>query len=393
MSYSKTTWQDLPNTSTPINKTRLNNMENGIADANGAIAVNTYSNTSTYAIGDYCMYNNKLYRCKTTISTAENFNNTKWQEIKIMEEIANTGTTVSSTEPTGNNKNKIWFKKGKNLFDIAAMLKSRGISLPYTTEKNGITFTFQRDGGIKVQGTASSNVQYYVFGSYNNTTEIDFPIDLKNGIKYTSSGGASDWSSGCQFVMYDYDGTNRRSIEFKNTSLTMNKDGYNPTAFLCNIQSGTTVDTIYYLQIEVGSTATNYEAPIEPEIYTKNNGEVYEKFVQKNSKLLWKNANPTNDFAPQAITLNTDDYENLEIYYKQGENSSMVMSSKTLKGYGTRLSLSSVNSSFTGGATYQRTANYINDTTYNIGNCSVQQGNNVATDNSAIIPILILGYK
>ena len=30
MAYTKTNWQDLPNTSTPINATRLNNMESGI---------------------------------------------------------------------------------------------------------------------------------------------------------------------------------------------------------------------------------------------------------------------------------------------------------------------------------------------------------------------------
>ena len=30
MSYTKTTWEDLPSTNTPINATRLNNIENGI---------------------------------------------------------------------------------------------------------------------------------------------------------------------------------------------------------------------------------------------------------------------------------------------------------------------------------------------------------------------------
>lgn len=32
MAYTKTTWQDLPNTTTPINATRLNNIENGIKE-------------------------------------------------------------------------------------------------------------------------------------------------------------------------------------------------------------------------------------------------------------------------------------------------------------------------------------------------------------------------
>lgn len=33
MSYQKNNWQDLPSTATPINATRLNNMENGIEEA------------------------------------------------------------------------------------------------------------------------------------------------------------------------------------------------------------------------------------------------------------------------------------------------------------------------------------------------------------------------
>lgn len=34
MAYTKTNWQDLPNTTTPINATNLNKMEQGIYDAN-----------------------------------------------------------------------------------------------------------------------------------------------------------------------------------------------------------------------------------------------------------------------------------------------------------------------------------------------------------------------
>ena len=34
MAYTKTNWHDLPNTTTPINATNLNKMEQGIYDAN-----------------------------------------------------------------------------------------------------------------------------------------------------------------------------------------------------------------------------------------------------------------------------------------------------------------------------------------------------------------------
>ena len=117
MSYSKTNWQNLPNTSTPINATNLNKMETGIADANGAIAVSTYSTSGTYAVGDYVIYNNILYKCKTAITEGEAFNGSKWQQIKIAEEINNTGVSVSTTEPSGNNKNKVWLKQYINYFN------------------------------------------------------------------------------------------------------------------------------------------------------------------------------------------------------------------------------------------------------------------------------------
>lgn len=43
---------------------------------------NLYDNTQTYtADEDYCIYNNKPYKCKTTISTAEDWNASHWEEV------------------------------------------------------------------------------------------------------------------------------------------------------------------------------------------------------------------------------------------------------------------------------------------------------------------------
>lgn len=91
MSYSKINWQDLPSTSTPVNATNLNKMDNAIADANNSIGVDAYDSTSTYNIGDFCIYNNTLYRCKTKITTAEAFNSSKWDANTIEEYIQDTG--------------------------------------------------------------------------------------------------------------------------------------------------------------------------------------------------------------------------------------------------------------------------------------------------------------
>ena len=147
----------------------------------------------------------------------------------------------------------------KNLFDIVGLAKNRNWTLPYTETKNGITITINKNGSITISGTATSNIQYYLFGSYRNTTEIDFNIPLEKNKTYISSGGASNWNTGCQFILYDYDGTNRRTFNFYNNTLTMDKERFKPTAFEIAIQSGTTVNQTYYLQIEENSEPTAYE--------------------------------------------------------------------------------------------------------------------------------------
>lgn len=42
-----------------------------------------YSNAATYAVGDYCVYNNVLYRCTTRISTAESWNSAHWTQVTV----------------------------------------------------------------------------------------------------------------------------------------------------------------------------------------------------------------------------------------------------------------------------------------------------------------------
>lgn len=83
MAYNPTNWQNLPSTTTAIASARLNNMETGIKNATDNISKDEYDSTKTYSIGDICVYNNKLYKCIETISTAENFDSSKWEETQL----------------------------------------------------------------------------------------------------------------------------------------------------------------------------------------------------------------------------------------------------------------------------------------------------------------------
>jgi len=70
---------------------------NNISDA--------YDATATYKVGQYCIYDNTLYRCTTAITAAEAWTASHWTATTIAEEIENrviwqTGVTVSATSGT-----------------------------------------------------------------------------------------------------------------------------------------------------------------------------------------------------------------------------------------------------------------------------------------------------
>ena len=71
-------WQ---NGTMPINETNMNQLvqEDMITDA--------YSSSSTYSVGDYCIYGNTLYKCTTAISTAEAWNSGHWTAVSVADEI------------------------------------------------------------------------------------------------------------------------------------------------------------------------------------------------------------------------------------------------------------------------------------------------------------------
>lgn len=276
MSYSKTTWQNLPNTTTPVNATRMNNIENGIADANGAIGVNNYSNSATYAVGDYCVYNNKLYKCKTAITTAEAFNSSKWDEIKISEEINKTGVIISSTEPIGNNKNIVWFKKGKNLAwkgwaeDFVTRVNNKDrANLRFYDNRNCLFFQ------------ASAGYQEY-------DTKYIFKTNFKANTQYTF-----------HFSIYSTQIYGNIAIEHTDGTIVglseISTRAWNEVSLTSSVNKTVKCLRVRYLNdfsmidlntfmVEQGATVSSYEEPIEYEKYLNNN-DIYEKFEDEEIKV------------------------------------------------------------------------------------------------------------
>lgn len=56
-------------------------------DATQDMISDAYGSTATYAVGDYCIYNNVLYKCNTAIATPEAFTPAKWDATTVADEI------------------------------------------------------------------------------------------------------------------------------------------------------------------------------------------------------------------------------------------------------------------------------------------------------------------
>lgn len=111
-------------------------------------------------------------------------------------------------------------------------------------------------------------------------------------------------------------------------------------------------------------------------------------------EILWTNPNPTKAFEPQNITLSSDDYDVLEIFYADFTGSNRMMSTKLKKGYASNLQ--SVFQHNDSGYIGCRTINYGNDTTINFtANVTVveSQAFSRRAANDWNIPIYIVGYK
>lgn len=65
--------------------------------ANNNIVADAYDATATYAVGDYCIYNNVLYKCNTAIEIGETFDAIKWDATELTTDIKWLNNMVKGT--------------------------------------------------------------------------------------------------------------------------------------------------------------------------------------------------------------------------------------------------------------------------------------------------------
>lgn len=72
-----------------VNKVKSGDMNNIKSSVNGLYTAlgldqDTFSSSSTYAVGDLVVYDNKIYECTTAITTAGAWDSTKWTLVPVI---------------------------------------------------------------------------------------------------------------------------------------------------------------------------------------------------------------------------------------------------------------------------------------------------------------------
>lgn len=131
--------------------TAIGNNATAIAQVSGNVSgvsqlaytiANVYDSTATYAIGDYAINANTLYKCTTAIAVGETFDPSKWTSVKVMDEMPSGGGGTSYTAGDG--------------IDITSNIISfDGDTASYDNTSSGLTATNIQDAIDELAGSGS----------------------------------------------------------------------------------------------------------------------------------------------------------------------------------------------------------------------------------------------
>ena len=118
-----------------------------------------YDSSKTYSVGDYCIYDDTLYKCKTEITSAEEFDSSKWEATNCGKEfeVLNSNLTIdlsNTSLPSETSFNDLIKMMAEKIFKIDYVIIEDGL-LKIPTATNGILTVTQESGYVKFTGTAS----------------------------------------------------------------------------------------------------------------------------------------------------------------------------------------------------------------------------------------------
>lgn len=142
-----------------------------------------YDSASTYAVGDYVLFQNTLYKCTTAIATGEAFDPSKWLAIKATDEIAAGGYTLPTASAS----------------TLGGVKVGSGLSIDAVT------------GVLSASGGSSE----FLFNSFETNTEANPTLSVQS-LSYIEfdatnvNGTTTDWTSAitsqnvkCKYVILD----------------------------------------------------------------------------------------------------------------------------------------------------------------------------------------------
>lgn len=177
----KINFQDLPIELTPIDSDNLNllqqNIENEFTNIHSNIA-ETYSNASTYSIGDIVTYNSLTYICTTNISTPEVWTITHWSQTQLATEIVAVENRITTAETDITNLKTGWLPANET-WTYASVDDPTG-NITISGDK-----TTKYSTGMRIKFTNGGNIIYgiitkLVYSSPNTTLTFLHEINPSN---------------------------------------------------------------------------------------------------------------------------------------------------------------------------------------------------------------------
>ncbi len=195
---------------------------------------------------------------------------------------------VSSTEPTGEDREKIWIQKGKNLLNTSNAIE---------TTANGVTISKKEDGTLTLNGTCSGslpltildNIFKSIKGKYTFSLKVNSGSMTGGTLRLSINNANSEEATNTDARLFSFvwasdatSGSHTQEVSdtAKYLSLYINKGCVFNN---CNIS----------LQLEAGSAVTEYEKYITEKIFIKNN-DVYEDISSNSNGQLRHNSNISN---------------------------------------------------------------------------------------------------
>ena len=178
------------------NITQVGGAVEGVSQLAYTIA-NVYDSSATYAVGDYAIYQNTLYKCTSAINVGETFDPTKWTSVKVMSEVGQGGggTVVAQDVTYDNTSSGLTASNVQAAIDeiVAAIPSAGAVETQTGTLTAGqtsvvLTFTDQTIG-------ASTFIDWYVSDPSVNPTSI---ATTSTTITFTFTTQASDISVGAK---------------------------------------------------------------------------------------------------------------------------------------------------------------------------------------------------